>query len=74
MGRDNKPEIRFDVTELVKEAVREVSDREGQTEAAFIRSCVLPFVRDEMRAIAARIEKNNSAKHTSKRCPNCGAA
>lgn len=69
-----KPEIRFDVTELVKEAIREVSDREGQTEAAFVRGCVLPFVRDEMRAIAARLEKKDSAKRPVKPCPNCGAA
>lgn len=69
-----RSDFRVTFTPLAREALREMAAREGQTQAAFLRAAVLPILREEMRAIAARIQKKTSVIPHAKHCPNCGAA
>lgn len=69
-GHQGRVELRFSLTAVAREALREVAGREGQTSSAFVKSCLMPFLRDEIRAIEARV--NSAAKAPPKRCRNCG--
>ena len=65
-------DLRFTLPQVAQEALRVVAAREGQTQSAFVRSCILPFLRDEMRAIEARL-KIAAVNPPPKRCRNCGS-
>lgn len=50
-------ENRFTLPPSAQEALRIVAAREGQTQAAFIRSCIMPFLRDEIRVLESLRKK-----------------
>lgn len=53
-------DIRFTLPPIAVAALRIMAAREGQTQAGFIRSCVMPLLRDEIRVLV--LKEKSSAK------------